>query len=444
MAPMQTWKLILLGCSLAIVGCDRSDSYPSRPITLVCPWAAGGGTDRVSRQIAVLMEQRLGQPVSVINATGGKGVTGHSRGLRARPDGYTVTMMTFELNTMHWADLTDLTYHDCVPLVSVNEDYAALLVRADAEWTTIDALESDIASRPGELTASGTALGGAWHLALAGWLVSADLAADAVTWVPSAGANPSLQQLISGGVDMVCCSLPEARTLLESGEVRALGVMSAQRAVGFEQVPTFIEQGRQWTLGGWRGLAVPRGTPPAIVDRLLGTLLEIVQQDSVDGSFAQFMEQQKFDHTWRGPEEFASFLAETDRKLGDLLQSDAMKSVNQDRFSPLTYPAILIALIGVTLVAIWKTRGRQPDPTDSRVLPSITRDALIRGGTVIAAIAVYAMLAESLGFLIVAGIILVVLLIRLQTRLMTSLLISLVTVPAIYFVFAVVLRVPLP
>jgi tripartite-type tricarboxylate transporter receptor subunit TctC len=143
-------------------GCDRTAPYPSRPITLVCPWAEGGGTDRVSRQMAILLEQRLGQPVTVINATGGKGVTGHSRGLSTHPDGHTLTMMTFELNTMHWTGITDLTYEDCVPLVSVNEDYAALMVRNDAKWKTVAELASEVNAAPGILTASGTALGGAW------------------------------------------------------------------------------------------------------------------------------------------------------------------------------------------------------------------------------------------------------------------------------------------
>ena len=174
----------------AMVGCARDDSYPARPITIVCPWAAGGGTDRVSRQMAMHLEQELGVPVSVVNAIGGKGVTGHNRGLTARPDGYTLTMMTFELNTMHWIGLTELTYHDCEPLLSVNEDYAALLLRNDAPWQTLEELEAEVRKNPKQLTSSGTAVGGAWHLALAGWLNAAGFAADDIVWVPSAGAGP--------------------------------------------------------------------------------------------------------------------------------------------------------------------------------------------------------------------------------------------------------------
>ncbi len=111
--PSLAGLVPLLAILPALAGCARDDKYPSRPITLICPWAAGGGTDRVSRQVAAHLEQDLGVPVSVVNAVGGKGVTGHSRGLSARPDGYTLTMATLELNMLHWSGLTDLTHKDC-------------------------------------------------------------------------------------------------------------------------------------------------------------------------------------------------------------------------------------------------------------------------------------------------------------------------------------------
>lgn len=439
-------SLLMIGLSVC-VGCGKPDTYPSRPITLVCPWAAGGGTDRVSRQMAMLLEQELGEPVNVINATGGKGVTGHNRGLNARPDGYTLTMMTFELNTMHWTGLTDLTYQDCIPLVSVNEDYAALLVRADASWQTLEELESDVRKTPKKLTASGTAIGGAWHLALAGWLVAADFDADDIVWIPSQGANPSLQQLVSGGVDMVCCSLPEARTLVEAGQVRALGLMAPERANGFEDVKTFREQGRDWTLGGWRGLAVPKNTPPEVVDRLVEVIQRIVSQDAQNGNFAEFMQTQKFDNTWRGPEEFVDFLASTDEKLGLLLKSDAMRSVSQDRFSPMAYPYALIGLIGITMAGLCIAGMRLHAANEIQKPDDISGgsgDGFVNFALIITAVVAYALLAEAVGFVVIASAILLMMLIKLGTRVLPSVLIVIAFVPTLYFMFAYVLRVPLP
>ncbi len=445
---------ILSPCTMLVLalaafsGCMRQDGYPTRPVTIICPWAAGGGTDRVSRQIAMQLEQRLGVPVNVVNATGGKGVTGHNRGLSARPDGYTLTMMTFELNTMHWMGLTDLTYRDSIPLVSLNEDAAALLVANDAEWQSIEELAAAVKASPGQLTSSGTAAGGAWHLALAGWLIASGLNADDVVWIPSEGSNPSLQQLVSGGVDMVCCSLPEARSLIVAGEVRPLGVMSDKKAVGFDDVRTFAEQGSDWKLAGWRGIGVPRGTPQSICDQLRDALIEIVAAPVEPGSFAQFMRDQNFDSTWRQDEDFASFLEENDEKLGQLLSGDAMQSVMTDRFSPMLYPYLILVGLAGCGAAIGLRKRFASDaqaatieaPTPEPGVSVSTKGPLVVCG----AILFYLFGAETLGFLLCGAIVLFAMLLTLGARLRTSALVSVACVPLVYVIFSVLLRVPLP
>ena len=166
---------------LLAAGCGRPQAFPARPITLLCPWSAGGGTDRVSRQMAMQLERRLGVPVNVINATGGSGVTGFTRGARSRPDGYTLMMMTVELSMLHWRGLTEITHEDFAALALLNRDAAALFVREDAAYQTLADLETAIHEAPSPLKASGTAQGGIWHAALAGWLDSRGLPADAVT-----------------------------------------------------------------------------------------------------------------------------------------------------------------------------------------------------------------------------------------------------------------------
>jgi tripartite-type tricarboxylate transporter receptor subunit TctC len=125
--------ILIFGLLSIFSGCDRRDSFPDRPITFICPWGAGGGTDGISRQLAFLLEKELGVPVNVVNATGGGGVTGHSRGARARPDGYTITMVTVELNMLHWRGLTSISHEDFRPVMMVNQDAAAVFVRADSQ-----------------------------------------------------------------------------------------------------------------------------------------------------------------------------------------------------------------------------------------------------------------------------------------------------------------------
>jgi len=158
--------------------------YPNRPITLIVPWGAGGGTDAVARFIASLMEKDLGQPVNVVNRTGGSGVVGHSAIATAAPDGYTVGMITVEITMMHHQKLTELNPTSYTPIALVNLDPAGFQVRADSSYKTMaDVLAAIKAAPPGKFKASGTGQGGIWHLALAGMLSDLKIDPASVPWV---------------------------------------------------------------------------------------------------------------------------------------------------------------------------------------------------------------------------------------------------------------------
>ncbi|NQV22784.1 MAG: tripartite tricarboxylate transporter TctB family protein [Rhodopirellula sp.] len=454
--------LIILALILAVslAGCQRSSEYPSRPITLVCPWAVGGGTDRVSRQIVVFLESELGTPVNVVNATGGQGVTGHSRGIRSKPDGYTISMMTLELSMLHWRNLTDLTWEDSTPLMSLNEDPAALFVKSDSSFKTVQDLEAAIKSRPGELKASGTAALAAWHLALAGWLISLDQNPTDVIWMPSQGSAPSLQELMTGDLDLVCCSLPEAKSLLVSGDIRCLGVMADQRQAldDFKDYPTLKEQGSDWTLTGWRGLGVAKDTPQEIQDKLVAVLKRIVSGEArVNGeSFPEFMDRQGFDHTARPTTEFADFLKRNDEMFGKILNRPEFQSVQSGPVGPNVFPAIAGGMFGLSLIAILMGARRRPIATAESSTPqtgvqsvsvpegSTSPRALLLSGSVIAAVIFHMLAADVLGFIVTSAIILFVTTKLLGARILTSAVVAMVASVGIYELFSGLLRVPLP
>ncbi len=293
-------------------------AYPERPITMIVPWGAGGGTDATARILASLMEERLGVPVNVVNRTGGSGVVGHSAIATAAPDGYTLGTITVEIVMMHWQGLTDLTYEDYTPVAQYNIDPAGLQVRADAPWDTAQELLDAIKANPGQHRSSGTGQGGIWHLALAGMLQAADIDPNAAPWVPSEGAAPGLQDLVAGGVDIVPCSVPEAQALLEAGRVKSLAVMSEERNPAFPDVPTLKEAtGLDWTTGAWRGIAGPAGMPQEVVDTLVPVLKEIHESEQ----FLEFMAQRGFGVVWRDPDEYREFMAESDQAFGEVMQA---------------------------------------------------------------------------------------------------------------------------
>lgn len=290
--------------------------YPSRPIQLICPWAAGGGTDRIARMVATLLEKELGQPVTVVNRTGGSGAVGHTAGGTAAPDGYTITIVTVELTMMHWMGLTPVTYREFTPVALLNIDPAGVQVAASSEWKTLKQLLDWVKANPGKAKASGTGKGGSWDIARAGMLKAAGIPIDAMPWVPSTGAATGLQELVAGGVQVVTASLVEGRPLIDAGKVRPLAHMADKRDPAFRDVPTLKELGINWTMGAWRGIAAPKGTPPETVAVLEKALDKVVKGKD----FTDFMNAAPFGILWKPSAEFGKFMAEQDQTMGALMK----------------------------------------------------------------------------------------------------------------------------
>lgn len=422
--------------ALLLLGCERQEVYPNRPITLISPWAAGGGSDRVARQVASQLERELEVPVNVVNATGGGGVTGHTRGAQARPDGYILTLITAELAMLHWRGLTNITYEDFHPLGLVNQDDAAVFVRADAPWSSIDELKEEIREEPGSLTASGTAFGGVWHLSLAGWLLEAGLDADAVRWVSLDGAAPSLQELMADGVDVVVCSVPEAQSLLEAGRIRSLGVMAEERLSEYPEIPTFQEQGVDWTSGTWRGLALPEGVPDDQVRHLAGALQEVLDSEE----YHSFLESAGFGRAELAPTQIEDYLQQQDEQNGVILTSEAFESVQAQQYGPWLFPFLLIGLLALVLgPLLWRKELRLPAEAET-----LTSEGVVRMGLSVGAVAFYMIAAEEVGYLLTMALLLAVLFWRFRTKWYVACAIIAILVPLTYQLFAIYLRVPLP
>jgi tripartite-type tricarboxylate transporter receptor subunit TctC len=266
--------------------------------------------------IGSLLEEELGQPVNVVNRTGGSGVVGHSAIANAAPDGYTLGIVTVEIGMMHWSGLTELTGADYTPIALYNYDPAGLQVSVDSPWETAQDVLDAVAAEPGEHKGSGTGQGGIWHLALAGMLDKAGIAPDAAPWVPSQGAAPGLQELAAGGVDIVTCSVVEATALMDAGKVKSLAVMDSQRLDAFPDVPTLEEAtGLDWQLSAWRGLAGPKDMPDDVVATLSAAFEKAYQSDQ----FQEFMKGRGFGLVWKPGPEFAEWMAESDASLGQVM-----------------------------------------------------------------------------------------------------------------------------
>lgn len=313
---------ILKRCLVALSVAASSTAfaaYPERPITLIVPWGAGGAGDSVGRIIGTLLEKQLKQPVNVINRTGGNGVVGFQAMASAAPDGYTLGLGTGELGQLHWTGLTKLTYRDYTPIAAVSYDAVALTVRADSEFHDAKQLVAYIKAHPGKLKASGTGFGGMWHLGLAGMLQSVGLKPDEVVWVPSVSGAAGLQDLASGGVDIVACTLAETRSLADAGKVRSIVLMGNERNALFPNVPLLKEAfpGNTWTNGAWRGLVAPKGIPADVEKTLASAMKAVYASDD----YRKFMAQRGFGTIYAQQGDFTKLMIQTDTDLGAVMKS---------------------------------------------------------------------------------------------------------------------------
>jgi tripartite-type tricarboxylate transporter receptor subunit TctC len=308
----------LVAALLFFAAAAAQAQYPQRPVQLIVPWGAGGGTDATARIIGSLLERELKQPINVVNRTGGSGVVGHQAIASSPADGYTLGMITVEITMMHWVGLTPLTYKDYTPIGLVNADPAGIHVRVDSPHKSTKDLIAAIKATPGKMKASGTGQGGIWHLAIAGLLKDQGVEPTALPWVPSNGAAPGLQDLVAGGVDVVPCSIPEARSMIDAGKVRALAIMDANPPALYPNVPTLRKElGTDWAIAAWRVIAAPKGIPAEVQKTLVSALKKVY--DSKD--YKDFMASRGFGVVWADPEGTAKFMAKSDRDLGAALKA---------------------------------------------------------------------------------------------------------------------------
>ncbi len=327
---LNRFVALLLSVSLVITlvlsGCAPSQKeYPSKAITLVCPWGAGGGTDRIARYLADKLSAELGQPVAVVNQTGGNGAVGHNAGALAAPDGYTLCISTWELSILRHMGWSNIAYDNVRGVALINKDPAGLLVHPDDAkangWKDASDWIDYVKKNPGQQL-SGTGTGGVWHVALLGMLAAAGVGPEAVEWLPSTGAAEGITWLLGKNVDAVTCSIVEAGPQIDSGTLTPLATMSTARMPRFPDIPTLKEAGIDWELGAWRGITVPKDTPDAVVNTLHNAIKKII--DSKD--WQDWMSQQGFTQLYQNSAGFDKFMADDYAAAERLLKAGGLIS----------------------------------------------------------------------------------------------------------------------
>lgn len=281
-------------------GGSTQTSFPAKQITVVCPYAAGGASDVISRLYAAAMDTELGSSVIVENKTGASGAIGFEAGANAAPDGYTITYVSAEVTTLAAMGYTKIVPADYIFLGRVMMIPACLVVRADSDWNTLDDFMAAAKERPGEVTIANTGAGSFYHM---GALKLEQAGGVTFNHVPFAdGAATATAALLGGSVDSLCVGSSEVLNYVQSGEFKLLAVLSEDRCSTFPDAPTAIEQGYNASSSTWGAFVVPKGTPDDVVKILRDATEVAINSDDMKEALSS----RGFEHAYVAGDEFQS------------------------------------------------------------------------------------------------------------------------------------------
>lgn len=284
----------------------QASGYPARPIDLVVPFPPGGATDVNGRVIATAMGAQLGKPMVIENLSGASGVIGTTRVARAKPDGYTLVIGNISTHAIAPGFVPKLPYsplRDFEPIAHTGKLVNLLVVHPSLPAHSVKELIAYAKANPGALSYGSAGAGGTPHL-------SAELfrlrTGTSMQHIPYRGGGPMLTDLLAGHVQLAFGNVPELMPHVQAGRLRALGVTSAQRWPGLEDVPTIQEQGvPDYEVLSWIGMFAPAGIPAPVKERLVQEALAAQRRPEVISALAR----NNFVLDPKGGEDFRKYVA---------------------------------------------------------------------------------------------------------------------------------------
>jgi tripartite-type tricarboxylate transporter receptor subunit TctC len=304
----------MLGLALALgaLGPAQGQQFPTKEVSIIVPYAPGGATDLVFRALANSTQKYLGRAVVVVNRPGGGGTVGVVEAQRAKPDGYTLVTAITPLTILPHQVKTTFTYQDFEPILNVVQDPVMFQVQAQAPWKTLQEFLDYARKNPGVVTVGNSGAGGGVHLIA---LAFEKAAGVKFNHIPFAGGGPSVTALLGGHINAVSVSPPEGIPQVKAGKLRIMALFSERRMSDFPDVPTVREQGVDFALGQWRGLAAPKGTPPEAI-RILH---DAFKKGMEDPAFARNAADMSVTLAYIGPADFGKLMAADHERFGKLV-----------------------------------------------------------------------------------------------------------------------------
>jgi tripartite-type tricarboxylate transporter receptor subunit TctC len=302
-------KKVMIGLFLAFVLLMSTPihaaEFPTKEVQIIIPYSAGGATDLIFRALAATTEKYLGKAVIVVNRPGGGGTVGVTEVSQAKPDGYTLLSAITPLTILPHMVKTAFTYKSFDPVINVVRDPGMFLVRSDAPWKNLKEFLDYAKKNPDMITVGNSGAGGGVHLIA---LAFQQAAGVKFNHIPFAGGGPSVTALLGGHINAVSVSPPEGIEHVKAGKLRIIALFSEKRFELFPDVPTVKEQGIDFTMGQWRGLAAPKGTPPDAIKKLH----DAFKKGMDDPVFKKNAKDMVVNLSYLGPEAFGKLMAHDD------------------------------------------------------------------------------------------------------------------------------------
>jgi tripartite-type tricarboxylate transporter receptor subunit TctC len=275
-------SLLLAAAIGALAAVSPANAYPTKPITMVVPFAPGGGSDVVGRLVAEALSKELGQSVVVDNRSGAGGTVGIAYLSKMRPDGYAIGIGNTSTHAVGPATLPKVPYDpvkDLVPIALVAETPYVLAASPKLEVKSVKDFIALAKSRPGKFNYGSAGAGSTTHLASAMFVRAAGVQMEHVAYK---GNAPAVTALLTGEIEMLMGTLPSLLGQIKSGAVRPLAVASARRSPEVPDLPTIQEAGVPgYEASIWYGLVAPAGTPPEAIKRLQDAVAKIMKDEEL-------------------------------------------------------------------------------------------------------------------------------------------------------------------
>jgi tripartite-type tricarboxylate transporter receptor subunit TctC len=315
-------RIILLLAGLAMLPPALAQTYPTKPVRMVVPWAPGGTTDILGRVIAQKMSEKWGQPVIVENRGGAAGNIGTEAAARSPADGYTVllgTMSSHAMNPHLYANMTFDPVNDLAPISLVANVATVLVVPPSLPVNSVGELIALARSKPGQLNfASG---GVASFNQLCAELLKMTAKID-IVHIPYKGGGPAVADLVGGKVDMLFTGAPVTMPHIKAGRLKVLAITDSQRSAALPDTPTMGESLPGYEFNNWYGIMAPSGTPRALIEVLNAEVLRILSLPDVRERFSGL----GADPTPSTPEKFGTVLKADAEKWGRIIRQAGVRA----------------------------------------------------------------------------------------------------------------------